>query len=644
MRADILALSDDALADLTNKGTLRRARKEFDDPAIELSIAELADGTVEVSGNDEIRCRLLAERTFGDWECTCLAGRNCRHLVRAVIACRERAVQSADTVGETESVADFDPASITDGQLAAVLSSRARTAAAALIARGPVGLVGTANGLSVVRLHHPAPVTIRFLAGADLAYVRCTCTQPDPCLHLAVAVAVAKGVPFGDSGLRAVAGDDWRPDPTVLVEVRNLVRELVRVGVEASERGLRPRWERLSVRARAAELHHLADLVDLVLADCARYAGRDARFDPSRLVDLTGELLARAASLDSEAVDRIPDRLVAGSPAETTQVGRSRLIGMGTQLVELDDEVHLVAHLVDARSAAPLRITKVIADPQNRTGWSLARSTQNGIPFEQWGGGQVMLAGGRRFGQGDFNPGTRRVSGLPAAGLGELSPPFGMDSVAELASHQSRLPSALDDRGAGTDLAACRFASVEAVGFDASQSRLRARLADAAGGVAWIALTRTPRTAAGLGTVADLLLAWAEDQPPDGFRVAGRWRWTPEGPVVDPYLIAAGDQSVQPQIAPDSANPAPELAVAPSRRLTSPGALVREVDDLLGHTLVAGLDRLVGDPREWRESAARAQAAGSTQVAELARRVADRGDADAVLALLVWGIFARPLS
>ena len=55
-RPDLLRLSDAVLEDLTNRGTLRRARKELG--AAALTVTEADDGTVTVSADDGTTCVL----------------------------------------------------------------------------------------------------------------------------------------------------------------------------------------------------------------------------------------------------------------------------------------------------------------------------------------------------------------------------------------------------------------------------------------------------------------------------------------------------------------------------------------------------------------------------------------------------------
>ncbi|MDO5080901.1 SWIM zinc finger family protein [Buchananella hordeovulneris] len=684
-RTDLLALSDMVLEDLTNKGTLRRARKEL--AGTTFTVATADDGTVTVDSDDGVQCVLAADRPFADWQCTCLATYKCRHIVRAILHYQELAGaaggagagaspaeagagspageatpsdgDSGGNVGggepganaaagsggaapgaageaaagspagaaapsdgggvgggtQTDTAEAFDPATMTEEQLAAFLKPAQLRQAARWAARGVLAHVGTMRGITVVRVHHPVPVSVRFLAGANLNYVRCTCQDPDPCAHVALAVTAAGGQLYAASGLRSVPGDQWEPDRQVLDALETLLAELVTVGAESAYRNLRGVWRRHSTQARAAELHHLADLVDELLAELERYDSRHHDFTPSRLVSLASELAARCASLRNPAPTRIPDRLVAGSPAAETRVGKARLIGLGTELVEVDEDCRLVAYLVDARSGAPMRITKQVTDPDGTEASRLANALVAGISMKQWGGGQVMTVGGRMFGHGDFAHTNRSAVGMPAGALDQLAAPFRVESIEELAAHQTRLPPVLDDRAAGADLAACRATSLTSVGFDAVLGAVVAWFTDAQGAPFRLVLRTTPRRAGAVRATVAWLRSWQESFPADAY-VCGRWRWRGNNATVNPLLLVGDGVPFQPQVA-DAVGTALEVAASEQQdELTSPGALLLELDDRLGELLVAGMDRLGRDTRTWHDFAARARRAGSSLVAD----------------------------
>ena len=660
-RPDLLRLSDAVLEDLTNRGTLRRARKELG--AAALTVTEADDGTVTVSADDGTTCVLYANRPFAEWTCSCLAANNCRHIVRAILhyqtacsepqAVEEKKPDSTDlpgpeppgvaALGKVEPEAVFNPASITREHLRAALSPAALRRADQLAGQGLLAHVGSIRGISVVRIHHPTPVSVRFLAGADLNYVRCTCHDPDPCLHVAVAVAAAAGRRFGDTGLVSVAGDEWRPDASLLSEIRGAVGELVRVGAESGHRNLRGVWRRLAVRAREAELHHVADVLDELLDELARYEARSQEFTPSRLVGLSAELLARAMSLGNPEPERIPDRLVAGSPAQQTRVSKARLIGLGTELVELDDECRLIAHLVDARSGAPMRVTKRIIDKERRPSSQLAGGLVSGITIGNWGGGQVMSLGGRMFGHGDFSHTNRSAVGFPAGAMDQLEAPFRVETIAELATQQTRLPAVLDDRSAGTDLAACRVTGVGNIHFDPGISSLVADLRDADGQSFQLALRHTARRDGSVRATLVRLLSWEKDLPKEAF-VSGRWRWGARRVVVDPLLLVGDGVPLQPHVAEPVATDVHWRTGAGDAPLTSPGALLRGLDSLLGELLLAGADRIHLRDQDWREFVRQARRAGSQLIADHAQAFLDHRDPARVEKLLLISAFGGPLA
>ncbi|RRD05655.1 hypothetical protein EII34_05415 [Arachnia propionica] len=647
-RPDLLALTDAVLEDLTNKGTVRRARKELGQAPCRLS--EEADGSVTVTGEDGTVCVLFADRPFDQWTCTCLATHRCRHIVRAVLVYQQE--QAQGSVEEVESepavvdgaaapVATFDPAEVGDDALTAALGAAAVRSAQRLVASGVLAHVGSHRGIAVVRIHHPVPVAVRFLAGADLTYVRCTCHDPDPCAHVAVAVAAARGVPFGDSGLRSTP-EQWTPDVGLLTELRAAVTELARVGAEAGHRSLAAVWSRLAARSRAAELHHLADLLEELLEELARYEGRHRSFDASRLVRIVTELLARTLSLSNPDPGRVPDRLVAGSPAIQTRVARSRLVGLGTEFLETDDDCRVIAHLVDARSGAPMRVTRRITDEQDTPSWRLARGTVAGISISAWGGGQVMSLGGRLHGLGDFSHTNRSATGLPAGALDQVQAPFRVETITELATHQTRLPAVLGDRAAGSDLAACRVTRVVEVGHDPATASLVAVLHDGEGQPFQLRLRRGRRTFDGFHATAARLLEWQRRHPAEA-HVSGRWSWHQHSATVDPFLLVGDAVPLQPHVAEPVADP-PQLPVSRSEGpLTSPGALLTGLDVLLGELLVAGADRILKRDRAWREFIDQARRAGSRLVAEAAQAFLNRGP-DEVAHLLLVSAFGHPLA
>ena len=85
-RRDILSLTLDDLATLTNRGTVKRAERELDAGEVTAEIRETDDGTLLVSWSDGILCRIPAKGTLKNAVCSSGATGISRHVVRSVLA------------------------------------------------------------------------------------------------------------------------------------------------------------------------------------------------------------------------------------------------------------------------------------------------------------------------------------------------------------------------------------------------------------------------------------------------------------------------------------------------------------------------------------------------------------------------------
>src|SRR5687768_6944675 len=112
-RADLLALTPDDLAALTNRGTVKRAQRELDANEVTGTLKE-EDGTVTATWSDGAKCILPAGAVVADARCTCPATELCRHVVRTVLAYQK---QSASTVPAGDA-GPWNPGDVTDAELA----------------------------------------------------------------------------------------------------------------------------------------------------------------------------------------------------------------------------------------------------------------------------------------------------------------------------------------------------------------------------------------------------------------------------------------------------------------------------------------------------------------------------------------------
>src|SRR5947208_2551428 len=116
-RADLLALSADDLATLTNRGTVKRAQREVEANELTCELAETPEGAVTARWSDGVECLLPAGAVVRDGRYSCAAAGLCRHIIRTVLAYQRQATRASP--GEPPAPAEpWDPGAISDEELA----------------------------------------------------------------------------------------------------------------------------------------------------------------------------------------------------------------------------------------------------------------------------------------------------------------------------------------------------------------------------------------------------------------------------------------------------------------------------------------------------------------------------------------------
>src|SRR5262249_23828764 len=112
-RADLLALTLDDLAAMSNRGTVKRAERELE--TTQCTIDEEADGTVRFTWSDNVKCAIAAGKVVADGTCSCPATELCRHLVRSVLAYQKQ----TPSLGAEQPAASaaWNPGAISDEDL-----------------------------------------------------------------------------------------------------------------------------------------------------------------------------------------------------------------------------------------------------------------------------------------------------------------------------------------------------------------------------------------------------------------------------------------------------------------------------------------------------------------------------------------------
>src|SRR5258708_3050467 len=115
-RNDLLALSPDDLAALTNRGLVKEARAELASGRSTGGVAGRAGGGVGVQWSDGLVCELPAGAALRAGRCSCNKIGTCKHLVRLVLLYQKQAA-AAPSAEPPSPVEPWDPGAISDDEL-----------------------------------------------------------------------------------------------------------------------------------------------------------------------------------------------------------------------------------------------------------------------------------------------------------------------------------------------------------------------------------------------------------------------------------------------------------------------------------------------------------------------------------------------
>ncbi len=587
-RPDLLALTADDLALLANRGIVKRAQQELASGALSYSLSEDNRGSVDAHWSDGVECRLPAGKALGEARCSCPATTLCRHIVRSVLAYQRQvastevtpsqgAIESSPPPGATQATATRDPADAIPTEGAAETSGASAVAPAAPSARpwdpGAIderALAAAVSRATLTRARrlfeagqvvdllrsakpsarlHTVPCSVRFLVPGDLRYTHCDCAEPAPCSHVPVAVwAFRLLAPEQVAGLVSTRREPAVIPTRLLDDVETALRALAEVGIAGAPDPLIDRLRRLERRCRQEELVWPAEILADLASQHAAYATRDARFSPTRVADLVGELLVRCDAIRSDT-GAVPSLFVRGSQAdEGAAMGAARLIGLGCGARLWRGGVELAAYLHDAATGHVVTIGRDFVDPAPERNedakefWRLAQTPiVTGAPLAEVGRGQLLAKGGKRTPGGRYNPGRAPVTVNPQAYAWEsLRPPALVEDFAELrATLAARPPAALRPRRIAESIFVCRIERIEAAGFVPTEQAVRAVLEDAAGNRALLIHPYVSRGRAGTEALLGLL-----GRRPEAVRfVTGHVRLSASGPVVSPLALVYEDRA-----------------------------------------------------------------------------------------------------
>jgi SWIM zinc finger len=598
-RVDLVTLTPDDLAELANRGLLKRAQKELEAQPSPCSIEESTDQTVIVRWNDGAVCTLPSSTVLSDRQCSCSATAICRHLVGAVLAYQQWAA-SETTIPIAPRA--WDPGQIADSQFDAYFKKAALTQIRQQYSAGQV----------IELLRSPKPMarfytlahTVRFLVPEDLRYSRCDCTETPPCRHVLMAIWAFRELAEEKASGLVETGTPPEIPENLLSDLETGLATLLEVGFSGLSAALAARLHRLETQCRNAYLIWPAEILAELFQEYERYSQRDARFSATQAVMLMAELCMRIDAISNRPVN-LPQLFVRGSQSDrVSEVGSARLIGLGCGVVQRQRAVQVINYLQDTASGEVIVIARDFPDGENpRSFAELARTpVLKGATSAALGSGQVLIKGGKRTPNHQFLPGRAPATINPQAFAWEqLKAPVLVESLEELQLHLSALPpKALRPRRLGENFHVLPVASVESLEFSTIDQVVRAQCKDPEGQTFWLNHPFTNRSSSGTEALMQQLTKSAPRF------IAGLVSIGSNGIIIEPTaLIFERDQKrimLQPWIS-ESKSTATAIEMAPSALPTEPLKLFFEkLADGLVEILVNGFERTDAlTSRKWQE-------------------------------------------
>jgi len=557
-RRDLLALTPDDLATLTNLGTVKRARKELETAEISWEVIDDPVGDLVVVWSDGVTCRFPAGRSIQGAVCSSgLAGIS-RHVVRSVLAYQKLyaangQVQQVESAGPQElSPAQpgngvWDPGTISDEDLRKHFRNAAVAQAWKRFEQGV--LVELTRGAKPLARFPDECCTLRFMVPQDLRYVSGDCAESQLSTWVAIAVWAFRELPADRlTGLLNLQ-PGILPIPAVALEsLDRLLSDFIRMGLGGLSEVLTGQLVRLEESLRSEGLIWPAELIAELTEQIGMYQRHDARFEPQQVVWILGELIARRRAI-SNGIVAVPQQLIRGSKSDRpTEIAGGRLLGLGTGVRIHKRHTVIRAYLQDLDSGSVSVVERAFPDPEAKSGLpprdfdELASTVlMRGVALSGIASSQLLLRSGKRTPSGllILPRTTGSMTVHPQSFQWEqLKPPLAAEDFAQLSGWLQALPpSYLRPRRRVDNLHVVAIEQVDEVQFDVHQQKLTARIRDARGTHATLEHPFFARGLAGFNGLAAIL----EQRGHQVRFVCGHVSSSPRSLVIRPVAIILDD-------------------------------------------------------------------------------------------------------
>ena len=537
-RPDLLALTPDDLAAMANRGLLKRAQKEVEQPDLTPQWTESEDNTIVAIWSDSITCTLPGGKTLKDSKCSCSALEICRHVLRTVLSWQKKKASEIVTTTEAGEEDDsgnstiqpqaWDPGSVTDSLLETQVPKHVRDRAELLWKQGVLAeLLRSAKPSA--HFHCPGH-TVRFLVPDDVRYAQCSCSDATPCVHAVLAVRAFRCLNTEATSGIVSEGPLAKPVPAEpLVAAEVCAQQLITDGFSSLTTVWRDRARRAAADCDAASLIWPAQILEELADDFDRYAARDSAFSPERALERLGELLLRKDAIFAGGTTTagsptanteellhipVPQAFVRGMKSDRdSDLGAARFMGLGGSIVQNRLSSTVTIFLQDADNGHAMTLTREFnedpkSDPpgERRSFTQLARAPAvKDANLRALAAGQLITNGGRRTAAGRIILGrSRSVVNPQNFSWEQLKAPVLVEDFAELRARLKLLPPAsFRPRRAASDFHVCPVAEIHNPSFEPFTNAIEAMIVDRSGNMARLSHPWSERGEKG----AEILLA-----------------------------------------------------------------------------------------------------------------------------------------
>ncbi|KAB1113272.1 hypothetical protein F6X54_14365 [Micromonospora aurantiaca] len=661
IRDDLIALTPDVLAALSNRGLVKRATKEVD-AGERPALTEDADGAVRAAYPDGVTVTLPVGGGLAAGICSCPAPGVCRHLLAVVLTYQRTHADAPDREArpDGEAAPDTDaapgrhadpggqapgpgasrdqeaapgnaagpgrvaapgregaaagsepwrwsPGDVTDEELAAAIGAPALTAARRRLRRGYAAMVHRPDAADPVPRVELPTGTVRFLVPRQIGYARGDAAD-DGGEAIALAVWACRAAdrehPDRPEAQVQVGGTATVTEHPALDAAVALAADVLLTGAAHLGSGVDARLAATRRDLDAAGLRWPLLAVEDLAGQLEAYAARGARYRPETFADLLAELPARRRAVVNAGATPVERVLGTHEPAETP-LRRVRLTGLGARVRCSGGEVGVdvvLAHPT-AVSVLVLRRAYPVTDDGPPTGHELAGRRVTGATLGALATGNVVSESAVRSAAHRLRIAAGRLARTTVTpGAGEWSglPPglLARDPDALAAELAGRPPRLLRPRTAAESVRVLALGEVRAIGYAAGEQRLHATVTGVDGGTATVTATHH---AAAPGALDALAAALDGTHGPPRY-VSGTVRRGADGLVVEPLAVVA-DAVVVPDLAPGVGDG--RLTGAVDARPDPVAAALGTASALLAQAAHTGLRHLpVGFPDRLRATAA----------------------------------------